>query len=454
MKTNLLFILAITLILSSCTSSVQKSAQTTSVENPLSWSDDAVMYEVNVRQYTPEGTFNAFAEHLPRLKELGVEILWFMPIHPIGEKNRKGSLGSYYSIRDYKAVNPEFGTFDDFKSLVSKAHEMGFKVIIDCVANHTSWDNVWMEDHKDWFSQDSLGNVIPPNPDWSDVADLNYDNAGMRNAMLDAMKYWVRDADIDGYRCDYAGGVPTYFWEEARASLDSIKPVFMLDEDQDHLDLLNKAFNCNYGWTMHHTMNEIYSGKKSVADIKSYFAQIDTTYPKGTYPLEFTSNHDENSHNGTVYERLGDAVKTFAVLSFTVPGMPLIYSGQEAGLNKRLKFFDKDQIDWTRDPSMTELYSKLIALKKNNKALWNGLAGGKIEFLETSSPEKLLAFKREMDENSVVVIMNLSKENLEGTVPSLGENEYTDYFTSQKIKAGNNEIISLKPWEYLVFEKK
>jgi glycosidase len=449
---NLILILA--LLLGACTNSPKTEKSTATAENPLAWSEDAVMYEVNVRQFTPEGTFNAFAEHLPRLKELGVEILWFMPIHPIGEKNRKGTLGSYYSIKDYKAVNPEFGTFEDFKSVVSKAHEMGFKVIIDCVANHTSWDNVWIENHKDWYSQDSLGNIIPPVADWSDVADLNYDNAGMRNAMLDAMKFWVSDADIDGYRCDYAGGVPTDFWETARVSLDSIKPVFMLAEDQDHLDLLNKAFDCNYGWTMHHYMNEIYSGVKSVADMQSYFAQIDTTYPSGKYPVQFTSNHDENSWNGTAYERLGDAVKTFAVLSFTVPGMPLVYSGQEAGLNKRLEFFEKDQIDWNGDPSMTELYSRLIDLKQNNKALWNGLAGGEVKFLETSSPEKLLAFKRETDGNSVIVIMNLSAENLEGTVQGLSENEYTDYFTGNKIKVGNNLNISLNPWDYWVFENK
>ncbi len=451
MKQYYFIILALLFVLGSCNNIRQRTEKTETDENPLSWSNDAVMYEVNVRQFTPEGTFNAFAEHLPRLKELGVEILWFMPIHPIGEKNRKGTLGSYYSIKDYKAVNQEFGTFDDFKSLVAEAHEMGFKVLIDCVANHTSWDNAWIEDHKDWYTQDSLGNIIPPVADWSDVADLNYENQGMRAAMLDAMKFWVSDADIDGYRCDYAGGVPTDFWENARVSLDSIKPVFMLAEDQDHLDLLSKAFNCNYGWTMHHYMNEIYSGEKSVSDIKSYFAQINSTYPVGTYPVQFTSNHDENSWNGTVYERLGDAVKTFAVLSFTIPGMPLIYSGQEAGLNKRLEFFEKDEIDWNRDPSLSELYSKLIDLKQNNKALWNGLEGGQIKFITTSSPEKLLAFKREKDGNSVLVVMNLSENELTGNA-EIEKNDYSEYFTGEKISLGVNKNITLKPWEYKVFE--
>ena len=455
MKRYYSIILATVLILSACTNSQRsKQVDTPASFTPLEWSNDAVMYEVNVRQFTPEGTFNAFATHLPRLEGLGVEILWFMPIHPIGEKNRKGTLGSYYSIKDYKAVNPEFGTFDDFKSLVAKAHKMGFKVIIDCVANHTSWDNEWIKNHENWYTKDSLGNIIPPVADWSDVADLNYDNLEMRAAMLDAMKYWVAEADIDGYRCDYAGGVPTDFWEDARASLDSIKPVFMLAEDQDHLALLNKAFDCNYGWTMHHYMNEIYSGEKSVIDIQSYFHQVDSAYPVSTYAVQFTSNHDENSWNGTVYERLGDAVKTFAVLSFTVPGMPLIYSGQEAGLNTRLEFFEKDEIDWNRAPEMTDLYSRLIDLKKKNKALWNGTAGGKIVFLDTSEPKKLMAFKREKDGNSVFVIMNLSPEDLEGSVYSLRENDLTEYFTGEKLTLGSDDIISLKPWEYRIYEKK
>ena len=446
---SLLFVLSI--ILSACTSTPKKDKTTVARENPLAWADDAVMYEVNVRQFTPEGTFNAFADHLPRLKELGVEILWFMSIHPIGEKNRKGTLGSYYSIKDYKAVNPKFGTLADFKLLVAKAHEMGFKVLIDCVANHTAWDIEWIEKNPDWFTRDSLGNIVPPVADWSDVADLNYENTEMRAAMLDAMEFWVAEADIDGYRCDYAGGVPTDFWEEARTTLDKIKPVFMLAEDQDHLDLLNNAFHCNYGWTMHHYMNEIYSGEKSVVDIKSYFGQVKSTYPAGAYPLQFTSNHDENSWNGTTCERLGEATKTFAVLSFTLPGMPLVYSGQEVGLNKRLEFFEKDEIDWSGDPSMTKLYSSLVDLKQENKALWNGLAGAEIEFLETSVPEKLLAFKRQKEGNTVVVLMNLSGEKQNGTV-SLGEKDtYVEYFSNKKMPLGGVSSFEIEPWDYLVF---
>ncbi|NQU86120.1 MAG: alpha-glucosidase C-terminal domain-containing protein [Mariniphaga sp.] len=455
MKKSILIFTLIIILLGGCNKSGKKEANSEKIEptNPLAWADDAVMYEVNVRQFTPEGTFNAFANHLPRLKKMGVEILWFMPIHPIGMENRKGTLGSYYSIQNYKAVNPEFGTIDDFKALVDVAHEMDFKILIDCVANHSAWDNIWMEPHKDWYTQDSLGNVIPPVADWSDVADLNYENADMRAAMLDAMKFWVTEADIDGYRCDYAGGAPTDFWEQARTELDNIKPVFMLAEDQDHLDLLENAFHLNYGWTFHHYMNEIYNGIKPISVVSEYFEQVSTSYPKGTYPLQFTSNHDENSWNGTVYERLGDAVKTFAVLSFTVPGMPLIYNGQEAGLNKRLEFFEKDEIDWEHDPEMGELYSKLISLKKDNPALWNGLAGGWIEFLKTSEPEKMLAFKREKENNSIIILMNLSNETLEGKV-ELGEIEtYTEFFLDKKMPLGGNAQFEMEPWNYLVFVK-
>ncbi len=449
---KILFVILAALVVASCVPS--KKAEVATLANPLEWSNDAVMYEVNVRQFTPEGTFNAFAGHLPRLKALGVEILWFMPIHPIGEKNRKGTLGSYYSIRDYKAVNPEFGTIEDFKSLVNKAHEMGFKVLIDCVANHSSWDNVWIENYKDWYTQDSLGNIIPPVADWSDVADLNYNNAEMRAAMLDAMKFWVKEANIDGYRCDYAGGVPTDFWETARVALDSIKPVFMLAENEDALDLLNKAFDCNYGWTVHHLMNEIYKGEKSATDIQGYFAKTDSTYPAGKYILNFTSNHDENSWQGTEYERLGASVKAFAALSFTLPGMPLIYTGQEAGLNKRLLFFEKDEIDWKTDTTMTPFYAKLIDLKQENPALWNGAAGSKINFLPTSDVQKLLVFAREKENNTVLVVMNLSGAPLSGTYKTENTKTLTDWNSGENVTLAAENKVELQPWEYRIYTTK
>jgi glycosidase len=456
-KITQFFILPLILMaMYSCQPAVKKiavqSAQIGLANHP-EWSKNAVMYEVNVRQFTPEGTFKAFETHLPRLKEMGVDILWFMPIHPISEKNRKGGLGSYYSVKDFKGINPEFGTIDDFKTLVNNAHDMGFKVIIDWVGNHTGWDNQWIVDHTDWYTQDSLGNVIPPVADWSDVADLNYESQGIRAAMLDALKYWVKDANIDGYRCDYAGGVPTDFWETARLSIDSIKPVYMLAENQDQMDLLNKAFNSNYGWSFHHLMSEVAQGKKTAQYLDSSLVKTETVYPVGTYTLQFTSNHDENSWSGTEYERLGDAVKSMAVLSFTVPGMPLIYTGQEAGLNKRLLFFEKDSIDWS-NLEMQQFYQKLIQLKKDQPALWNGAAGGSLSIVETTQPDKILAFIREKENSQVLAIFNLSAQPVDAILQLPNAGDYKEYFSGEIKKLKKGTTVKLDKWDYQVFVRK
>ena len=301
------------------------------------WAKNAVIYEVNTRQYTPEGTFKAFETSLPRLKDLGVDILWFMPIHPIGIKDRKipegmkESLGSYYSVKDYKGVNPEFGTQADFKSLVDKAHEMGFKVIIDWVANNSSRDNAWITEHPDWYMHDSTGKILAPF-DWTDVAKLNYSNKEMRAAMIDAMKYWVVNCNIDGFRCDVAGEVPRDFWEDARKEIETIKPMLMLAENEDKPELCIKAFDANYGWAMcNGTFVRVSNGKDSVEAIIKTQQKIDSTFPANAMKMNFITNHDENSWNGTAQEKFGSGVNAFAVLTYTLPGIPLIYSGQEAG---------------------------------------------------------------------------------------------------------------------------
>ena len=414
------------------------------------WSQSAVIYEVNMRQFTPEGTFEAFSKHLPRLKEMGVDILWFMPIYPISEKNRKGTLGSYYSISDYKAVNPEFGSLEDFKAVVDQAHNLGMKVILDWVANHTGWDGPWIENHPEWFTQDSLGNIVSPVEDWSDVADLNYDVPEMRKAMIDALKYWVAEANIDGYRCDMAGMVPVDFWEAARLELDKMKPMFMLAEDEADPALLHKAFNANYGWELHHIMNKIAKSEAGVADVKTYFDKADSLYPAGSFTMHFTSNHDENSWQGTEYERMGDAVKTMAALSFVIPGMPLIYSGQEAGLKKRLEFFEKDEIDWT-NLEMQDFYAKLIQLKKENISLWNGISGGDLTFIEAQNSPNLLAFSRIKDDSKVVVFFNMSAQPLSTSIDhKILKGRYTDAFTGQAIQYKQKTNIELGAWEYKI----
>ncbi len=418
------------------------------------WSYNATMYEVNVRQYTREGTFKAFEAHLPRLKEMGVKILWFMPIYPISVEQRKGTLGSYYAIADYKNVNPEFGTLEDFKALVDKCHEMGFKVMLDWVANHTGWDNVWMKDHKDWYTQDANGNIIyPAGTDWTDVADLNFDNQEMRAAMIDAMSFWVRDYDVDGFRCDYATGVPLDFWETAREALEEIKPVFMLAEDDRSMAFMKYAFNVNYGWNLYHNMNKIALGTYSPANLVSYFTSLETRYPGDTYPLHFIDNHDENSWNGTVEERLGQAQYPMLAMLFTTPGMPLIYSGQEANLNKRLAFFEKDEIDWSSLPNK-KLISTLVKLKLDHPALWNGDMGGTIEFMETSD-KKVLAYERAKDDDRIFVILNLSAKETDAAITLAQNFEGTEVFTNESIAllAGTNQL-QLKPWDYKIIIKK
>jgi glycosidase len=414
------------------------------------WVKNAVIYEVNIRQYTPEGTFKAFEKHLPRLKELGVDILWIMPIHPIGKVNRKGTLGSYYSVQNYKSVNPEYGTFQDFKDLVKHAHDLGFHVIIDWVANHTAWDHAWTKTHPEFYSKDSSGNFIPPiGTDWSDVIDLNYDNKQLWNEMKASLKFWIDTANIDGYRCDVADWVPLDFWENLKPALDSIKPVFMLAEAEKP-ELHNKAFDATYAWEMHHIMNKIAKGERNVLALDSFFIRESANYPLNAIRMQFVTNHDENSWNGTVKEKFGKGEKAFVVLTYTVHGMPLIYSGQEANLDKRLKFFEKDPIDWEKDKNMAEFYQKLNMLKKQNSALWNGNEGSNINRIKTSKDLQVFAFIRENKDNKVLCVFNLSNKSVNFSLES-------DYgFTNQKSYFNDiafNKQIELKPWEFMVFTK-
>ena len=437
----------------SCCPKEKESSCAKSDDMHLDWTRNANIYEVNIRQYTPEGTLNAFVEHMPRLKEMGVNILWLMPVYPVSEVKRKGSLGSYYAVADYRAVNPEFGTMDDLKRLVKKAHDMDMKVILDWVANHTGWDNVIMKDHKDWYTQNEKGEiVIPEGTDWSDTADLNYDNKEMRDYMKSSLKFWIEETDIDGFRCDVAGMVPIDFWNEVRLELDAIKPVFMLAEGWKP-ELLEKAFDMGYAWDLHHLMNDIAKGEKNANGLDAYFAKIDTLYQKDNYLMNFITNHDENSWNGTVKERMADAGNAFAVLSFTVPGMPLIYSGQEAGMDKRLEFFGKDEIDWS-NKELIPFYTQLISLKTNNKALLNGAQGGNLVRIATDNNESIYAFVREKDEAKIVVVLNLSKHALDVKLnTAVCAGTYSNFFTKEKQDLAKETSMSLKAWGYRVYVK-
>ncbi len=416
------------------------------------WSKNATIYEVNIRQYTPEGTFNAFCPDMKRLKDMGIKILWIMPIQPISVENRKGGLGSYYAVQDYKAINPEFGNMDDFKSLVREAHALDMKVIIDWVANHSGFDNVWTKEHMDWYTLDSVGGLQPTvGTDWYDVADLNYDNYEMRAAMIDAMQFWVSEAGIDGFRCDVASMVPTDFWEACRDSLERMRPdIFMLAE-ANKPELLQKAFDMDYGWDLLHIMNSIAKGEMKPDAIDAYLQREDSLYEVDDYHMYFTTNHDENSWNGTVFERYGkDGHKAFAALAFLIDGMPLVYSGQEAGLDKALKFFEKDTIDW-RDYPYQDFYSKLLKLHASNEALWNGVSDNRPKRLRSNADNEVYAFTRSRNGQEVVAIINLSKKRAKITFESLPSGEFSNLFDDEKLEFIAKNGIEMEPYGFHVF---
>ncbi len=448
-----LFLVIVVLVgMKACGPAAETENVVVSTVVPPAWSINANIYEVNTRQFTPEGTFAAFEEHLDRLQDLGVNILWFMPIQPIGEKNRKGTLGSYYSISNYTAINPEFGTMDDFRRVVDAIHERGMYVILDWVANHTAWDHHWTETHPHYFDLDEDGNFRPPNEDWSDVIQLDYDNEELRDAMIAEMRFWIEDVGIDGFRCDVADYVPTDFWVRARAELESVKPVFMLAEAENP-ELHKEAFEAGYGWRFHHILNDVAKGEKNVEAIDNYFFEYNAgNFPVGSYKMYFITNHDENSWAGTEFDRMGDGVEAFAVLTATVPGMVLLYNGQEAGFDRMLEFFEKDQIDWG-DFKYHDFYKALLGLKARNKALWNGAHGGDIIRVNTCHDNQIFAFVREKDGDRVFVVLNLADEAHRPML--MGEQHFGTYrelFTGEVQTFDRQMSIELEPWGYKVFE--
>lgn len=424
------------------------SAQTTysvPMQHP-SWIMQGNIYEVNTRQYTPEGTFKAFQKHLPRLKAMGVQTLWFMPIHPISLTDRKGTLGSYYAVADFTAVNPEFGSLNDWKNLVKAAHSMGMKVIIDWVPNHSGADNKWLTTHPQFYSKNDKGELIAPF-DWTDVRKLNYHNREMADSMIASMQFWVKETGIDGFRCDVAAEVPQFFWERCIAELKKTKPdIFMLAEGNEswlHL----AGFNATYPWEMFHKMIQVRKGLTPAYALDSVLRKIDQTYPSGSLQMYFTSNHDENSWNKADYETMpGGSHAPFAVLTQTLhSAIPLIYSGQEEPYLDSLSFFYKDTIQF-KHFKRAHFYTTLLALRKSNEAL---AADAAFKKLSTTNDEAIYAFERMKNGKNVLVITNLSdkpQSYLFVTAPAAG-NRY-NIFTKQTEKPK----LNLQPWEYLVYE--
>ena len=364
--------------------------------------ENCVVYEMNVRQYTPEGTFAAAQNELPRLQELGIDILWLMPIHPIGVEGRKGTLGSYYAIKDYCDVNPEFGTMADFEAFLAEAHRLGLRVVIDCVANHTSPDAVWTTERApEWYERNEAGETTYT-ADWSDTANLNYENKDVWKGMADAMRFWM-EKGIDGFRCDMACEVPLEFWQETITGLRADYPgMFMLAEGEEPQLHSLSGFNTSYAWELHHMLNAIARGEKNISELLEYIAKDAERHPENASRLMFTSNHDENSWAGTEFERMGDAAKLMAILTFTLPnGQPLIYTGQEMGWNKRFQFFEKDHIPAWEKNEYFNFYKELIQIRHNNPALAAGGKGGKFEVISTT--DSTLVFTRTLPENKVTV---------------------------------------------------
>ncbi len=422
------------------------------VQHP-EWTRDAAIYQINVRQFTVEGTFAAAEKELPRIKALGTDIVWLMPIHPIGAQNRKGVLGSPYAVRDYFGVNPEFGTLADLKRFVATAHGLGLRVILDWVANHTAWDNPLVQEHPEWYQRDWKGDFRPtPWFDWTDIINLDYRQPGLREYMTRAMKYWVTEADIDGYRCDVAGFVPLDFWNNVRRELDAIKPVFLLAEAQTR-DLHAEAFDATYAWGWYEAMHAVAAGKANLGALIGYYSENEGLFPRGCMRLTFVSNHDKNAWDGTGPEQFGAGLEAAIVLSVVGEGIPMIYGGQEAGETKRLKFFEKDPIEWRAHP-VGELYRKLFALKKANSTLWNGHWGALMIHVPNTAPDAVLSVVRRNDTDKVFAVFNFSKTPQKVKFSeALFPGRYTEYFTGEHAELTAASELELPPWSSRVFVK-
>ena len=422
------------------------------LEHP-EWSRSAVLYQMNQRQLTPQGTFRAAEAHLPRIRDLGVDVVWLMPVHPIGRVNRKGDLGSPYAVRDHHAVNAEFGDLEDLRHFVATAHDLGLRVILDWVANHTAWDNVLVEQHPEWYARDWKGDFCPtPWWDWDDVIDLDYSHEGLRRYMTEAMAYWVREADVDGYRCDVAGYVPTDFWDNVRRELDAIKPVFMLAEWENR-DLHAHAFDLTYAWSWNEAVHAIAMGTSDLEPLRVYYAWNEKAWPHDSMRMTFVSNHDKNAWEGTEYEQFGDALPAAIVLSVVGDGLPLIYNGQEAGSDRRLEFFTKDQIAWREDEQGT-LYRRLFALKKQHRALWNGRWGARMVRVPNTDETAVLSFVRAHDDDHVFAVFNLSptpRTVTFGLGPHRGAS--VDAFTGETAAFDDFTALTLPAWGWRVFSR-
>ncbi len=414
------------------------------------WSYSSNIYEVNLRQYTREGTFEAFAMHLPRLKNMGVRILWFMPITPISNTDRLGSLGSYYAAKNYKETNPEYGTIKDFKKLVEEAHDLGFKVIIDWVANHTGNDHLWIDEHPDYYCYNEDKTLHHPHG-WTDVSQLNYENKDLWNDMIDAMKFWIKECDIDGYRCDMAHLVLLDFWIKAKKKLSKFKSnLFWLGECE--LPEYHVVFDATYTWRWMHASEEFYHGRMNLQSLLAVLYKSVTEFPANAFRAYFTSNHDENSWNGTEFEKYGDAAKLMAVFMCTWNGLPMLYSGQEMPNKKRLKFFDKDAIEWDGNFELHDFYKTLLTLHSSNDALRAGDEDVLTKIISHPDDHEIFSYLRKNGQHQVFVILNCCNEARNMQVKGVN-GLFRNVFGGPDINFDSEDHVDLHSWGYLVFEK-
>ena len=449
----ILFFLTYTSAMSQQTDSRYQPKKYVELTNP-DWVKNATIYELNIRQFSQEGTFKAIEKQLPRLKKMGINIIWLMPVQPIGVINRKGSLGSYYSVKDYLKVNPEFGTDADFRSLVKAIHAQEMYVILDWVANHSSWDNMLATQHPEWYTKSREGRFQPtPWRDYDDIIDFDYSQPGLRKYMTEALKFWVKEYDIDGYRCDVASFVPIDFWENARKELDAIKPVFMLAEAEDK-ELHRRAFDATYNWTLWNILHQIAINNKSVKTLgEAYIAEHVSIFPKEGIRMNFIDNHDKNSWEGNQYSNFGPALKAATVFTTMMDGMPMVYNGQEAGLNRSLLFFEKDPIVWKKHENEA-LYTTLFALKHKNQALWNGKYGGEMVRIMNDKMDQIISFVREKNGDKVITLINLSREKVQVSFDtSYDAGTYINLFSGKPQQISKKMTLTMEAWEYLVLHQ-
>lgn len=418
------------------------------------WIKDAVIYQIYPRQYSEKGDFNSITSDLDRIRDLGVTVLWLMPVHPIGELRKKGTIGSPYAVKDFFAVNPRYGTEADLKRLIDEAHKRGMKVIIDIVANHTAWDSVMMK-NKAFYTTNAKGEVVPPNEDWTDVADLNYDNPELRKYMIDMLKFWVTEYKVDGFRCDVAGAVPTDFWEKAREEVDKVNKDTMWLAEWHEPDLLVNAFNLDYSWSGHSAIDEVMHGKRPAGHIRDTWEAERARFPKGSLHMRFTDNHDERR----AIARFGEkgAIASQALV-FLLDGVPLVYNGMEVGDTTESGFpalFEKMPIFWeikVRRPEFPLFYRKMIELRKGSDALRRGT----VEWIRNSDEDRVISFVRRTPREEILAVVNLSSSPFAGFVEIAGDLEDV---TPELEDAGSKRVsglpaVTLKPWEFRVFRRR